>query len=456
MHLIEDSHDYRHKDMTEETLLTAIDMYCGLPDPFMSEKTNPLGCLMRAGAAQFDYDRELRHTIPRILVIYNQVWKQAIQEKDLDISDALQEMTGLTLQEILALGFTFFSSAHHGYIQIIENTEQYPEPLRTILSTKKQNSFLKWISCDYRAFRSIAKTDMPPSDKYEHFRFNPLYEKPALTPYRSPKPEMAQVYITPIPTLISYRITNGLYFALSNYFRKSTGGQSFRNAFGVVFQEYVGLLLRQSLGDENVIEEWNYVHKKDEKATPDWIVICKGRAVLIEAKQAGLYLESKKWANDQEIEKDLKRNIGKGAIQMYKFQNDVKDNICKLPKALDNIEITEKIVVTFDRSYYLNSILRDEIKRIYKPKLDDYHWHTIAVEELEYLLGYAETNFANVLEQKRCNPEYDKMDFKEYGWQLSQLSNREGTLHNPYLDSTFQQFFDDLGLENIGEKISGL
>ena len=249
---------------------------------------------------------------------------------------------------------------------------------------------------------------------------------------------------------------NGLYFALSNHFRKSTGGQSFRNAFGVVFQEYVGFLLKQSLGEENVIAEWKYVHRKDEKATPDWIVICKGRGVLIEVKQAGLYLESKKWANDQEIEKDLKRNIGKGAIQMYKFQNDVKNNICKLPTALENIEITERLVVTIDRSYYLNSILRDEIKRIYKPKLDNYHWHTIAVEELEYLLGYAETDFAEVLQKKRCDAEYDKMDFKEYGWQLSQLSNRESSLHNPYLDSTFQQFFDDLGLENIGKKIPEL
>jgi hypothetical protein len=73
MHLIEDSNDYRSSDMQEENLLQAIDMYYGLADPFIVDSTNPLGCLLRAGSAQFDYDRETRHTISRTLVIYQEI-----------------------------------------------------------------------------------------------------------------------------------------------------------------------------------------------------------------------------------------------------------------------------------------------------------------------------------------------------------------------------------------------
>lgn len=452
MHLIEDSNDYRSGAMREKDLLKAIDMYYGLADPFMADNENPLGCLLRAGASQFDYDRELRHTIPRTLVIYQQVWSEVKKAKNLDISDALQKMTGLSLQDLLVLSFTFFSTAHKGYLQILDNLEQFPEPLKKALSPEKQQAFLDWISCSYQDFRALSRADTAP-DGYEHFRFNPLYVKPAITPDRSPKQGMAPVYITPVPTLINYRVTNGLYFALSDYFRESTGTQDFRNAFGHVFQEYVGRLLKQAFGDENVIAEWQYVNKKNQKDTPDWIVICNGRAVLLEIKQSGLHLPAKKWANEEDIEKNLKDTIGKGAFQMWKFQNDFDSGVCQPPAALGGIEIVERMVVTFDRSYFLNSIMRDRVRQLYPSLPANYHWHTIAVEELEYLLN-TEADFLDFLEQKRCDPDSDKMDFKDYHSYARTKFQNSAELKNVYLDSVFESFFDSFGLKQLSAKFS--
>jgi hypothetical protein len=456
MHLIEDSNDYRSSDMQEKDLLRAIDMYYGLADPFMASSTNPLGCLLRAGSAQFDYDRETRYTISRTLVIYQEIWNQVKKAEELDISSALQELIGLSLHELLVLNFTFFSTAHKGYLQIIDNLEQFPKPLRTILALEKQQAFLDWISCSYQDFRILSRADTPPSSEYEHFRFNPLYVKPALIPDRSPKQGMEPVYITPVPSLINYRATNGLYFALSDYFRDLTGGQLFRNAFGHVFQEYVGRLLKQAFGEENVIAEWQYMFNKNQVDTPDWIVICDGRALVLEIKQAGLYLPAKKWANEKDIQKDLKRTIGKGAFQMWKFQNDVDSGICKMPEALSGIEIVERIVVTFDRSYFLNSIMRDKIRQLYPTLPDCYHWHTIAIEELEYVLGRKESNLTDFLEKKRFNPAYDQMDFKDYQARERAESGNKTELKNVYLDNIFKNFFNSIGLENLAEAIPNL
>ncbi|MEO0645945.1 MAG: hypothetical protein AAFZ17_07310 [Cyanobacteria bacterium J06650_10] len=454
MHLIEDSNDYRSSDMTNETLLTAIDMYCGLADPFMANNEDPLGCLLRAGAAQFDYDRELRHTIPRALLLYEEIWNEVEEAKDIDIADAIRDMTGLSLQELLILNFVFFSTAHKGYLQIVENLEQFPEPLREVLSLEKQQAFLNWISCSYQDFRTLSRADIPPSDEYEHFRFNPLYLKPAITPDRTPKQGMEPVYITPVPTLINYRATNGLYFALSDYFRELTRNQDFRNAFGHVFQRYVGRILKQAFGEENVIAEWQYTDKKNRKDTPDWIVICNGRAILLEVKQSGLYLPAKKWAKEADIKKDLKRTIGKGALQMWIFHNDLDRGICKPPKKLDGVKISERIVVTFDRSYFLNSVMPDKVREIYPNLPADYHWHTIAVEELEYLLN-TESDLASFLAQKRGEPDYDKMDFKDYHYHSRADSKDSHELKNTYLDSIFETFFDGFGLDQLSEKLSG-
>jgi hypothetical protein len=456
MRLVENSNDYRSSDMSKDDLLVAIDMYFGLADPFMENNENPLGCLLRAGASQFDYDRELRHTIPRTLVLYQRVWNQLEECASLNISEALQNMIGLSLNELLGLSFTFFSTASRGYLQTIENLEQFPEPLQKILAPEKQQAFLDWISCSYQEFRVLSRAKAPPSEKYEHFRFNPLYVKPAITPDRSPKQGMGQVYITPVPTLINYRVTNGLYFALSDYFSELTGTRAFRDSFGYAFQTYAGILLRQAFGKENVIPEWEYVHKKNRKNTPDWIVICNGRAVVLEIKQSGLFLPAKLWANEEDIRKNLKDNVGKGALQMWKFQNDLDKGICEVPEALKGIEIVEKMVVTFDRSYFLNSIMRDEIRQIYPELPSSYHWHTIAVEELEYLLGSTGPTFIDFLEAKRSDSEHDKMDFKDYQSYVRARSGNTGNLKNTYLDNVFEDFFSDLGLEQLADKIPNL
>ena len=456
MHLVEDSNDYRSSDMKEEDLLKAIDMYYGLAEPFTTNGENPLGCLLRAGASQFDYDRELRHTIPRTWIIYQQIWPQMKESEGVDISAALQSSIGLSLHEILVLSFTFFSTAYKGYLQVIEDLEQFPEPLRKILSLEKQQAFLDWISCSYQDFRVLSRSDTLPSSEYEHFRFNPFYIKPALTPDRSPKQGIEPVYITPVPTLINYRATNGLYFSLSDHFRSSTGTQAFRNAFGYVFQEYVGTLLRQAFGDENVIAEWKYANKKEQKDTPDWIVICNGRAVLIEVKQSGLYLPAKKWANEKDIQKDLKHTIGKGAFQMWKFISDLDSGVCEPPEPLRGTEIVEKLVVTFDRSYFVNSIIRDEIRRLYPALPTNYHWHTIAIEELEYVLGRTESSFTDFLEKKRCDTKYDEMDFRDYHARVRAESGNKNQTKNAYLDSVFEAFFSGLGLEQLAAKIPTL
>lgn len=456
MHLVEDSNDYRSSDMREEDLLKAIDMYYGLADPFMANKTNPIGCLLRAGSTQFDYDRETRHTISRTLIVYQEIWPQVKEAENLSISEALQELIGLSLHEVLALSFTFFSTAHKGHLQVIDYLEQFPEPLRSILAPEKQQAFLDWISCSYQTFRVLSRADTPPSDEYEHFRFNPLCVKPALTPDRNPKQGMEPVYITPIPSLINYRATNGLYFALSDYFKAKTGGPAFRNAFGYVFQEYVGRLLKQTFGEENVIAEWRYTSNKNQVDTPDWIVICDGRAIVLEIKQAGLYLPAKKWANEENIKQDLKRTIGKGAFQMWKFQSDIDSGICKMPELLNGIEIAERMVVTFDRSYFLNSIVRDEVKQLYPTLPDNYHWHAIAVEELEFVLGQTESSLIEFLEKKRCEPKYDQMDFKDYQAHIRADSSSKTELKNVYLDSVFEDFFNSMGLEELASKIPNL
>lgn len=441
MRLIESSNDYRRKDMTVDDLLKAIDMYLGLPDPFQEDSDNLQGFLIRFGASQLDYAREARHLLPRTLIIYENLWTKSGKCNQVDIANAIKSFSGLNLQEILVLSLAFSGRAKNGFFRLSEDLEQYPDTLKYYFDINKQKAFANWISCKYSDFRSLSRLDMPPTIDYEKFRFNPLLSKPAIIPDRNLKPGFSQVYITPIPALIYRRVTTGLYFTLSDYF-KENNKKPFRETFGEVFQEYVGLLLQKAVGESNVQQEWRYGSKKNGKATPDWFVIQNGTALLIEVKQSGLYLNAKKWGQLDEIQKDLTRNIGAGVHQMWEFEEDRRNGLCTVPDWLDGIEITERLVVTYDRPYFVNSFLRDKIRQLYPTIPESFHWHSISVEELEYFLGIASINLMDALKEKRLDTKGDRMDFKEYYSRKSSQDN----CRNPYLDSVYGSSFGDLGL----------
>jgi hypothetical protein len=439
MRLIESANDYGSENMTLGDLRVAIDMFLGLLEPMEKDSySNPQGCLIRYGSSQFDYERENHHLLARTLIIYRDLWDNS----QVDINSAIQNFSGLTLQNILVLSQFFTGSSVKGYFYLNESLGKHPDILKGYLDFNKQKAFVNWIACRYSEFRNQLKEDLLPPDleydEYEKFRFNPLYSKPVIIPDYNIRYGSPQVYITPIPILIYEQVTRGLYFSLSDYFR-SDKGNPFRGAFGSVFQEYIGLLLKKTFGNDNVKCEWRYGSKKQAKDTPDWFVIQNGVAVLIEVKQSGLYLDAKKWGELEKIQNDLKKTIGAGVNQMWEFEHDIASGLCSVPDWFDNIKITERLVITYDRPYFLNSILRDEVRLLYPSISEIYHWHTIAVEELEYFLGIVGLKLIEALTEKRLDDKADRMDFRDF---YSRKYPKD-SCKNSYLDSVQDKFVSD-------------
>ena len=123
MRLIEKSNDYRSRNMTINDLLTAIDMFFGLPDPFQVDNENPQGCLIRMGNSQFDYDREKRNLLPRTLIIYRDLWNTVTNNNQVDVGTVIQSFCGLTLEEMLVLSLAFSGGADNGFFRIYEEID---------------------------------------------------------------------------------------------------------------------------------------------------------------------------------------------------------------------------------------------------------------------------------------------------------------------------------------------
>jgi len=440
MRAIESSNDYRKLTMTQSDLAKAADMYWGLSDPIETEAQVD-ACLLRFGVSQLDYQRRLDNLLARSLIIYRDLWKTV--PGSVPIESVIQSIAGLAIEEILMFTFAFTGQSHKsgGFFRLYAKVDSSDPEMIGMFSLAKQQAFINWLSCDYQAFRVQAREHLAkiPSPSYERQRFNPLLKHPILTPDHNPLPGASQVYILPLPRLLLERVTRGLYFELSDHFSGSGRQNLFRQSFGYVFQEYVGALLKDAVGKDHVFAEVKYRDGKDEKLTPDWMVIVGDCCLVFEVKQSGLYLNAKMWGEIETVKEDLSKSVGGGVRQLWNFEQAVLSGRYPELAFLSGIREFVRVVVSYDHLYFANSILRDRIReRFVEEGLNipgDYHWHAISIDELEPLLGMHGANLLSILKQKQLND--DLLDFRDFFGKY--YADRDPT--NSYLDRIKTAFF---------------
>ncbi len=435
--LIENSNDYRAKEMTEADLHKACNIYYGLPDP-ISTNNDSKEFLLRMAYQQFPHQRNNHHLLSRSLIIYSELWPMVGKAQSIDINNEIVKLVGLGYDEILFLSLAFSGQAKKGFIRLYEDFKNEHE-IEKYFTKNKQEKFINWLSCGYEDFRNMSRSDNPSDILYDKHRFNPLIDRPLIIPDRNPKPGDRQVYILPNNRFLFEKVTRGMYYYLADQFRiEDSKKNPFRTAFGYVFQDYIGLLLQKACSKFNVLKEWEY--GKPKKNTIDWIVMDETKAIFFEVKLSALYIESKKWGKIEDVRKDLRQTIAKGVKQLCLFEKAVNSGEYESLNILKGKEF-EKVIITFDRAYYVNSVLRTEVKDIVEKEIDDlpanYHWHVMSVDEFELFAGSIGDSMFETLKAKRLNDSTYGLDFWEY---LCQIQDSK-TLTNKYLDDYWDSFW---------------
>ena len=441
MILIESTDDYSKNLLTVDEIEKVSDMYYGLPEPFINNK-NIDELLLRFGSFQFDYDREINNIVPRAFLIYSRLWHEVDRASNCNIENAIQEICGLSIEEILVFGYAFFGASEKGFFRKINQSKLKNKKDEKLFSEEKQDSFIEWISCSYGEFRvkSDEMKNSLPSLEYEKNRFNPLIINPVIKPDIDPVPSEPPVNLVPISRLLLERVTRGLYFDFSDYFMGPNKKNDFREAFGYVFQEYVGHIIKNSKSNINLYPEWQYT--KPERSTPDWIILMENDAVFIEVKQSGLFLQSKTLSETESIKNDLSKTIAKAVQQLWQFEKDIFSDRFEELSILSSIKTIQRLVITYDRTYFSNSILKSialtEAKKKDPSIPDNFNWHTISVEEFERLLALNELSIFDLLKKKEDSREANQWDFREY------MARRfpDAKFSNPYLERIKEEFIE--------------
>lgn len=405
-----------------------------IESPIEKRKTSPeedlVSTLVRLAYQQFPFQEEVYHTLPRHLLLYLDTH---VAYPSIDPNAALLKKTGLSIKDFMTIGIAFYAaSLEHSTFdrKFIENT---PIPsLQPHVRSKKVTAFLSMAAADFATFRNLCLQEVQRFPKAGLYRFNPLFDRPVIICRDGS-------LCVPIPLLIPYVITKGLYYDFLDQFSQDSGNP-FSEWFGHAFEQYGGLLLRDAFGSENVFEE--PVYDKPQKRGPDWTVIQGNSAIIFEFRSGRLDKRAKTYGDYEEITKLLQRNV--------------LETLRKIPSKIEDLRsgatgvslsgVTEYIpcVVTYEPLYshelFLDVISR-ELRNWNVPKFD---FELMSIEDLEWLLAWAAYEEpVKFMREKWSDPERKVMSPRGL---IGKRAVEEGVkkLRNRLLEETINKYWKEI------------
>lgn len=263
------------------------------------------------------------------------------------VTTKFKENFGLSILDFIKLGYIAYSrSKQPGYME-----KEYFEVARkqkmSLPDGETVSTFLKQVSIDPLTYREKCIGDVSSLA----YKLNPLFLYPLIRfPYIEAKTESQHDrFIAPVPDLLTYRFTTGLYHQLFNVF----GRTKFSDSFGYIFERYVEKLLSwfqlsgRVLSERELITNAKLNMKKGQNImTPDFIILCNEGVILLECKAT-------KYSQDiyeQGLDADAKGcidQLSKGIIQLDSLEELIPDICAAYGFAYKDLQI-QKAIITFE------------------------------------------------------------------------------------------------------------
>lgn len=215
------------------------------------------------------------------------------------------EKFSLTVFEIFKTGLILFF-----YFSVnFKISSPISEPILNV-SVDTINKFLS----SHSALINILQRNISQSRKYDNtllYAFNPIRKCPLI--------EINNFIYCPIPKLLYWQITSGIYYSIWAY-------PSFDNAFGISFQNYLLELIQKVNTNKKLTIHPEKVFGSPEKRTADIIIEDNDSLLFIECKTKRMVWKAKELLNDTlDLEIDIEI-ISNSFYQLYNTVQDYKNN----------------------------------------------------------------------------------------------------------------------------------
>lgn len=219
----------------------------------------------------------------------------------------IEKRIGMSLEKWYTIGCVAYGS-------FITNPKMDVDPLINLenITITDFETVFSYISNSIDGIKGHVKSNVHYDDRFA-YSFNPLELFPMI--------KIDEYYFCPIPTLLAWRITSGIYFDL---IKDRNDGDNFGSEFGFAFQDYLIEVARKVIDSKQikVIGEEKYKRGKDIKDSVDIIISDTESAFFVESKTKRLTMRSKsELMTDDAIDGDIKI-LAEAVVQVYRTIQD--------------------------------------------------------------------------------------------------------------------------------------
>lgn len=222
---------------------------------------------------------------------------------DDDIVDLCVQQTGLTVSDLYRCGVAFIG---HYFSQPFIKL-----PINSSIPNLPSSSFALFLEFMCRNIKTLRKM-LEQEQRYDS-AFSYSYSSLRAYPLIDMSFRGIHCIVCPMPTLLFWRMTGGLYYNL-------VGKGGFSQALGKSFQRYVGDVLKQAfLSGANIHAEHRYGETKaNKKDSVDWIVDEGSHALFLECKSKRISWDAKTALDNIDPIRDDLEVLAVAIVQLYK------------------------------------------------------------------------------------------------------------------------------------------
>lgn len=333
-----------------------------------------------------DFQYSVDSMMARAITLFRDIAPHVTRPTIEPLPEILQKKAGLNPMDYLRLGFAVFVAAgqHHGACLNIEYLTGTSSPqLAPFMTDDKVRSFLAMVAADYPTFRALDEhhnADLDP--KLTKYRFNPLFAYPVIKTQLGDKP-----YVIPNVPIYLRKAYLGLYWWYHHYFEKEGHTKDFRDYFGDVFQQYVGVILKEMYGAEAVQGEIVYGGKAKQRFI-DWTVERNGKLYLFEVKAFQFSLDSLRIATPEILRREIDTKVVDSVEQVFKRVQDIdRHDELRHFRGKELVPVIVFLDMPWISGNLFNDWIRESLANITKQKglkgLEHFAPHLLNIDELE-------------------------------------------------------------------------
>ena len=433
-----------------DTIIRLVSDYLGA-DPITFDQelennfmgSNPAFVMLRLACSQFPFEVSEFSQFSRPILLYHEIPNSLVGKAGIPKFDIHKEfliLNGVSIHEFINIGFAASAFARNNFSFSLNWFEKLRSQGISLLDDKAISQAVYQLAGDQVKITTLYDKRKNTDRRFRMYDFNPLRTYPLVFPCKSKGfGNFGQDFMcAPVPGLIDDKMSIGIYYQLFNKFKNK-----FSDYFGYVLEEYLKLILNNSITSEKIIDIRDLGIKNSQ--SPDYAIIDGSVAIVLECKATKFKLPAKTISSEEDINDSLEQVI-KGLIQI-----DIFIKACKARASnLDEFHECSRfmpVLVTLEDMYLINSDdFRAHINELLKNEgIVNLDWQILSIGELERLQPHlaAGLHLSQVLQD---------LEHKRFNSVLEQLTSQtRKTFKDSFLYPKQKELYQRLGLPDRSE-----